>query len=688
MLSKEQQRTVLIAFILALGTALLYWPVAGFDFVNLDDPDYVLNNIHIKNGLSWSGLMWCFQAGYAQNWHPLTWFSHMFDCQLFGLRPGPPHLVNVLLHIADSIMLFVAIKRLTGAFWRGAMVAALFAWHPMHVESVAWIAERKDVLSAFFWMLTLWFYARYAEELAVKGPKSKRFYWLALLSFAFGLMAKPMIITLPCVLLLLDWWPLKRNGNFDRQTFFPLLREKAPFFLLSVASGVMTIIAQTRGGAVAALGIVSPAMRVSNVVVAYLRYIEKLLYPADLSVIYPLEFEAHPALVLSAVAFMVGASLLVFDLRTKRPYLMFGWFWFLGTLIPVIGIIQVGGQSMADRYTYIPSIGIFIVVCWLAVDVSRNLRGHAAFLAILGATTVIACAATTQRQIKYWQNSGTLFQHALAIDPNNYIAHGCYGCYLRDNGQLDQAQGEFQRAIEISPIYMVGYTFLSGVLEAKGKNDEAMRVLQDALKVRPDFSDARCEIAKLLFAQGRYPDAQRELEDGLKLDSDDAGLHLYLGYALSGQRNYVEAEEQFALAASLAPEDVASHYQWALALAAQHEYQRAIAQYRATLKLDPDFANALNNLAWILAANPDAQQRNPVEAIQLASRACALTRTNDPIKIETLANSYAAEGRFEEAVAWSQTAREVALAHGQTNIAEQNLELQKLFKAHRAYFDY
>jgi tetratricopeptide (TPR) repeat protein len=685
---KEQQRTLLIASALALGTALLYWPVAGFDFINLDDPDYVLNNVRIKNGFSWSGLAWCFQAGYAQNWHPLTWFSHMFDCQFFGLRPGPPHIVNVLLHIADSIMLFVAVKRLTGAFWRSATVAALFAWHPLHVESVAWVAERKDVLSAFFWMLTLWFYARYVETLAEQDPKSKKFYWLALVSFALGLMAKPMLITLPCALLLLDWWPLKRFSNFKRQTFFPLIREKAPFFLLAAGSGVVTVIAQTRGGAVATLGIVSLSTRASNIAVAYLRYVEKLAWPSNLSVIYPLEFKAHPMLFGIAVGFLASASILAFALKTSRPYLLVGWLWFLGTLVPVIGVIQVGGQAMADRYSYIPSIGIFMIVCWSAADLSRSWRGRAAGLSLLGTAVLAACAIQTRAEVNYWRDSGTLFSRALAIDPDNYIARGCRGCYLRDLGQLDQAQSEFQRAIEISPIYMVGYTFLSGVLEAKGKKEEAMRVLQDSLKIRADFSDARCEIAKLLFAENRYPEAQSELEEGLKLDSDDAGLRLYLGYALAGQRKYVDAEEQFALSASLAPDDPASRYQWALALAAQHEYHRAIAQYRASLKIDPDFANALNNLAWILAANPDAQERNSVEAIQLASRACALTRTNDAIKIETLANSCASAGRFDEAVAWSQKASEVALDHGQTNIAEQNVELQKLFKSRRAYFEY
>ncbi len=261
MLAKAQQRTLWVAVVLAVGTALLYWPVAGFDFINLDDNEYILNNLHVKNGFSWESLSWCFQAGYANNWHPLTWMSHILDCHLFGLRPGPPHIVNVLLHIAASVMLFIVLNRLTKCFWTSAMVSALFAWHPLHVESVAWVAERKDVLSALFWMLTLWAYVRYVEERNVQGSKVKWFYGLALLFFALGLMAKPMIVTLPFILLLLDWWPLKRVAVDDRRAFSRLILEKIPFALLAAGSCVMTLIAQNRGGAVATLEFVSSSRR-------------------------------------------------------------------------------------------------------------------------------------------------------------------------------------------------------------------------------------------------------------------------------------------------------------------------------------------------------------------------------------------------------------------------------------------
>jgi tetratricopeptide (TPR) repeat protein len=688
MFAKDQQRTVGVAAVLILGTALLYWPVAAFDFINFDDGLYVFNNDHLKNGFSWLGLRWCFQIGYAGYWHPLTWLSHMLDCQLFGLNPGPPHIVNVLLHAFNSALLFLVLKRLTQTFWRSAMVAALFAWHPLRVESVAWVAERKDVLSALFWMLALWAYVRYAEKLKSRIPNSKFYYGLTVLFFALGLMAKPMIITLPCVLLLLDWWPLGRFAPDAPKPYSRVILEKMPLFLLAAGSGILTVIAQNKGGAVATLEFVPLDTRVLNGLVCYLRYVEKLFWPANLSVIYPLVFKLPTLEVVLALVFLAGISAVALSFWKSRPYWLVGWLWFLGVLFPVIGFVQAGGQSMADRFTYLPSIGIFIIVCWAAHDLTRGWRRQRALLMPVAALALAACAMQTNAQVRYWRNSGTLFRHALAIDPDNYIAHSSYGCYLRDLGQLEQARIECQRAVEIAPIYVMGYTFLSSVLEMEGKKEDAMAALRDGLKIRPDFSGARCDLARLLFEKNLYLEAEAELEEGLKFDPTDPGLHLFLGHALAGQGKYEAAEEQFSQGARLDPQDPAIHFQWALTLAAQRKIPGAIAQYRAALQLQPDFANALNNLAWLLAANPDPALRDGAEAVQLASRACALTHTNEAIKIETLANACAEAGRFEDAVAWAQKASEVALAHGQTNVAEQNLELQKLYQSHRPFYEY
>jgi protein O-mannosyl-transferase len=650
----QRQRTIWVASLLVLGVAFLYWPVADFNFINWDDGDYVFNNSHIKTGLSWAGLRWCFQIGDASNWHPLTWMSHMLDCQLFGLKPGPPHVINVLLHAANSVLLFVALKRLTGAFWRSAMVAALFAWHPLRVESVAWVAERKDVLSALFWMLALWAYARYAEESKLRTSKLKTFYALTVVFFALGLMAKPMLVTLPCVLLLLDWWPLRRFAPGETRANRLLILEKLPFFLLTAGSCVVTMIAQNRGGAVASLEYVPLAARMSNCAASYWRYIGKLFWPADLSVLYRLNMKLPASEVIPAMAVLVVVSAIALMFWGRRPYVLVGWLWYLGVLIPVIGLVQVGAQSMADRYTYIPSIGIFIIVCWGARDLTCNLPRGALVVACAVAVVLVASASRTIGQVSYWRNSGTLFRHALAIDPDNGIARCCYGCYFRDLGQLEPARVEFQQAIKTTPDYLLGYTFLSGVLEREGRRDEAMTVLRDGLKVRPDYSDARCELARLLLAGKSYPTAETELEEGLKFDPTNPDLHFVLGQTLVARQR---------------PSD-------------------AIAQYRAALQSLPDFADALNNLAWLLASNPDPKLRNGNEAVQLASRACELTQTNDAIKIGTLADACAEAGRFEEAVAWAQKAGEIAKARGQTNVAEQNLELKKLYQAHRAFYEY
>jgi Flp pilus assembly protein TadD len=686
MFAKDKQRTVRTVMVLILGTVLLYWPVRTFDFINWDDGLYVLNNEHINHGFSWLGLRWCFQIGYAGYWHPVTWISHMLDCELFGLHPGPPHMENVLLHAANSALLFLVLKRLTRTYWRSAMVAALFAWHPLRVESVAWIAERKDVLSALFWMLALWAYVLYVEKLSFAN--SNTYYLLTLVFFALGLMAKPMIVTLPCVLLLLDWWPLGRFGPEAPHPYSRVIMEKLPFVLLAAGSSILTVIAQKQGGAVASLKFIPLETRVLNCLVSYLRYVEKLFWPSDLSVIYSFVFKLPLLEVVLAVIFLVAITAASASFWKRQPYLLVGWLWYLGVLFPVSGLVQAGGQSMADRFSYVPSIGIFIMICWAAHELTHPWRKCREALTVFGAVVLTACAMQTVAQVRYWRNSGTLFRHSLAIDPDNYIARSCYGCYLRDLGELEPARVECQRAIEICPVYMVGYTFLSGVLELQGKKEAAMAELRAALRIRPDFSGARCDLARLLFEKSLYPEAEDELEEGLKFDPTDSGLHLYLGHALVGEGKHEAAVDQFAESARLDPQDATTHFQWALALAAEHKFGQAIAQYRVALRVKPDFANALNNLAWLLSSSPDAELRNGSEAVQLALRACAITQTNEAIKIETLANACAEAGRFEEAVSWAERAREVALTHGQTNVAQQNLELQQLYRAHHAFYQY
>ncbi|HEV2394357.1 MAG TPA: hypothetical protein VG146_18565, partial [Verrucomicrobiae bacterium] len=438
-LSKENRPLGLVCLLLAFITVACYWPITRNGFVLFDDPRYIYQNPHVKAGLTWAGVAWAFTTGYASNWHPLTWISHMLDCQIFGISPGGHHFTNLLLHAINSVLLFLLLRQMTGAFWRSAFVAALFAWHPLHVESVAWAAERKDVLSTLFFLLTLWAYHKYCTPpVSIRAPASwtapvlwrfitppatdtpstvaalpaksgrglpqsktfgvaSRWYLLALLLFSLGLMSKPMLVTLPCVLLLLDFWPLNRlrtaaQGNagvspagsggvsppsqhrYFPDGLWPLVREKIPFFLLSFAASVVTFLVQRGGGAVSSLVTVPFSLRVSNALLAYVRYISKTLVPVDLSVFYPLP-EHWPILAVAGAGLLLLVwSILFFRWSGRYPYLLVGWLWFLGTLVPTIGLVQVGSQSMADRYIYIPSIGLFLMIAWGAYDAFGSSR--------------------------------------------------------------------------------------------------------------------------------------------------------------------------------------------------------------------------------------------------------------------------------------------------------------------------
>ncbi len=687
---KEQRRSVLVCLILALGAILLYWPATSFDFIYFDDPLYVVTNLHLNSGLSWRGLGWCFQAGYAANWHPLTWMSHMLDCQCFGLKPGGPHAVNLLLHAANSVLLFLVLKRMTNALWRSAMVAALFAWHPLHVESVAWIAERKDVLSTLFWMLTIWAYCNYVRKRGVLR------YFLALLLFILGLMAKPMVVTLPFVLLLLDWWPL---GRFQSKPAPPkpaddaiksyrlILLEKLPFLLLAAGSCVLTLVAQHRGGAISSFGHVPMMVRLVNSALDYLRYAEKMFWPADLSIIYPLVAKWQSRELAAAAMFLIAVSAGAMLFLKTRPYLMVGWLWYLGTLVPVIGLVQVGSQVMADRYTYIPSIGLFIMVCWGACDFIRKWRYHQIVLGFAAITTLAACARVTEKQLGYWKDSGALYRHALAVNPNNYLVHTYYGAYLREQHQLEQARMECEKAVQLNPAYALGHAFLSGVLLLEGKKSEAVSEVRTALMYEPDLRVARVNLGDILLSEDLYGEAAVEYGKALEYEPDDSILRCSLGQVLARQEKFDEARAEFETALRLNPAYTDAHYELALALSMQQKTAAAIAEYRAALKLQPNFSDALNNLAWILAANPNPQLRNGPEAVQLAERACVLTHNNQAIKVGTLAAAYAEAGRFDDAVTTAQKAHDLAVAQGKNDVAARNLELLPLYRSHRAYHE-
>ncbi len=708
----NSKRTALACLVLAAITGLLFWPVATHDFVLFDDSEYVRDNFHIFNGFSWAGLKWCFTAFYSCNWHPLTWVSHMTDCQLFGLRPGGHHATSALLHIANSTLLFLLLQRLTKAFWPSAVAAALFAWHPLHVESVAWVSERKDVLSTLFFLLTLLAYAAYVQS-KVQGSKfkvgeappssilhslSSRYYLLALFLFALGLMSKPMLVTLPFVLLLLDYWPLGRvrveseitgrgSAPSPLSRSLSLLLEKFPFFILAAISCFITLKAQKQGGAVLSLETMPLTTRLLHVPLAYWQYIEKTIYPVHLAVFYPY---AHILTLVSALVPIVGLIIittLAVRWRRTKPYWLVGWFWFLGTLVPVIGIIQVGEQTVADRYSYIPLIGLLIIVCWEVFAWAEESKRNQIIATGGTVAALCVCLVLTPTQLSYWKDSGTLFAHVIEVMPENHVAHAVYALYLSDHHQLQKAQTEAEASLRISPDYSLGHLHLGQILFLQNKLDEAEKHLRRAAELYPGLTDANRLLGEIFLARNSPAAAVEQLELGLKISPNAPNLHCVLGRALMMLGKLPEAEAELRAALQLVSQYPEAHYQLALALSAQKKIKEAASHYREALQLEPNFPEALNNLAWLLAADADPNNRNGGEAVKMAEQACALTHNQQTMMIGTLAAAYAEAGRFPEAIASAEKARQLALDHGEKNLAEKNSEMLLLYRANRPYHE-
>ncbi|HZM06071.1 MAG TPA: tetratricopeptide repeat protein [Candidatus Saccharimonadales bacterium] len=693
MILSERRRTCFICLVIALGTLVLYAPAFKYGFINFDDPEYVVNNAHLAHGFSWAAVKWCFQPGYASNWHPLTWLSHMLDCQWYGLQPGGHHITNVIIHAVNSMLLFLALQRMTKTFWRSAMAAMLFAWHPLRVESVAWISERKDVLSALFWLLTIIAYLRYVER------RSKIRYGVVLLLFALGLMVKPMLVTLPFVLLLLDWWPLGRfnskRGSTQRQiqkdskreapsTIRQLILEKLPFVIMAVVCCFLTVIAQRREDSLISLTDYPLGIRWASAVISYFTYIAKTIWPSALSVIYPIRHGILISQFAVACSSLICFSVLVIRFRKTSPYLLVGWLWYLGALVPVIGIVQVGSQSMADRYTYIPSIGLFMMLCWGLYDLCRAWRYHRTLMTLLSSTALLACWIDARGQLQCWENSGVLFAHSLKLDPDNYIARTFYGAFLRDENELEQARSELERVVRDAPYYPLGHVILGQILLSEGDLDGAAAQMRLGVNLRPNQTWARLQLGKVFLAQKLPKLAADELAKALECDPRNYEVRGLLGTALEAQGRFEDAEAQFAEAAQLAPQSAEAHYQLALDFSREEKTGEAVVQYKVAVELDPKFSEALNNLAWILATDPHPEIRNGVEAVELATKACALV-PSQPMMIGTLASAYAEVGRFDEAVALAQKASDLALAQGRKQVAAKNLELLKLYRARQAY---
>ena len=709
--SSARPAVVTICFALLGLVVAVYWPVGRFQFIHCDDPEYVWRNPHVQAGLTGAGLVWAFTASHAGNWHPITWLSHMLDCQLFDVNPGAHHVINLSLHAANVVLLFLLLRRLSGAFWRSALVAALFGLHPMHVESVAWISERKDVLSTLFFLLTIWAYAEYAvhrtqssarvvrgwkfnvgsstfelrfmERISASKLLRAGYFWYAsaLLFFALGLMSKPMLVTTPLVLLLLDYWPLNRilpsqnvqgevspintplqrgvapdplrgnrfNGFLQTaqtvetvsvppklgstplkrgvneksaprcKPLLQLILEKAPFFTLSIISSILTLNSEQHGNALMPIASVPMDLRIENAALAYVSYLGKMFWPAKLAFPYPYPTNIRTELAAGAFLLIIALCAVAWAWRLKRPWFAVGWLWFLGTLFPVIGLVQAGNQAMADRYSYIPFIGAFIALAWGAEELSSRSRSYRIAAASAAGVLLVLCAGLTAIQVRFWQNSETLFRHSIAVTTRNSSAQMNLGAALAEEGKLDEAAQCFNEALRISPNYAEAQSNLGFVLAAQGKWSDAIAAYRAALANNPRISQ----------------------------------IHYLLGSALL----------------------------------AQHKVDEAIPEYQTALELDPEHQLALNDLAWVFATASEPRFRDGARAVSLAERACRLTNFQAPQYIGTLAAAYAEAGRFDDAVKSADLARNLAERVGDHGLAEKNDQLLLLYRQGRSFHE-
>jgi len=585
---------------LALGglLVLLVFAVFGravcFDFVNFDDDVYVTANRNVRAGVTLQGITWAFLTCHGANWHPLTWLSHMLDCEWFGLNPAGHHFSGLVLHAANVALLFFVLKRMTRARWPSAVVAALFAVHPLRVESVVWVSERKDVLSGLFWMLTLWAYARYVARPALLP------YAITLGVFAAGLLAKPMLVTLPCALLLLDYWPLERWRGL-RRGGWRLFWEKAPMFALAAVSCAATILAQNRGGAVRAIQSIPIPWRLTNALVSFVAYVWKSLWPAHLAVFYP-----HPGSTLktwevAGAGLAIGCvTLLAVHGRRRYAYAFMGWLWYLGTLLPVIGIIQVGSQAMADRYTYLPQIGLLIAGVWGVAAFTSKWRHRRAIRCVLAATCLTTLIFFTWFQVGHWRSSVALFEHALRVTANNPVAHNCLGAALYNQGDIEKAVTHYRAALRIKPDHVKAMTNLGVALAAQGRPGEALSLFNKALEIDPDSAEAHYNLGIALLGLRRDDEAARHLRAVLAARPDDASALNNLGVALARQGDLDGAIARYHQALELDPGFTLAHINLANALFNRGAIAKAIERYTVSLRLDPNNVDAHYNLGVAL----------------------------------------------------------------------------------------
>jgi tetratricopeptide (TPR) repeat protein len=630
------RRDPLVILALVVVTVAAFWRVGQCSFVNYDDPAYVSGNPLVQRGLTVEGIQWAFGSlhGDVTYWHPLTWLSHMLDCEIFGVRPGAHHWVSLFFHSLNCVLLFVFLRRMTGALWRSALVAGLWSIHPLQVDSVAWIAERKNLLSALFWLLASIAYVRYAEK-----PGAVR-YGLVVVAMALGLMCKPVLVVLPCALLLLDFWPLRRvawmrpavepvspEGGTAVPQFAPagfgrLVLEKIPLFALAAVASAITMGAHVSMGSLAQEDYLPLRLRLANAAVSYVRYLNKFIWPGDLAVMYPHPIVWPGWMVWGSVGILAVATIIILLAWRRAPYLPVGWCWFLGVLVPFIGLVQAGLQSMADRFVYLPLIGLLLATVWGIADWAAQWRPRRSAALGLAGLALAGLLGATHRQVGYWRDSESLFRRAVAVTENNYVMLGNLASTLYEQGMT----GGDRRKLE-----------------------EALVYAEAAVRAHPRRYPTRIVLAMVLDGLGRTAESGGQLVTACEFAPMDALLRFHLGRMLAEKGRIPEA----------------------------------VLQYRISLRLEPNRPGTLNNLAWLLATHPDARNRDGAEAVRLADRACELTGRREAVLLGTLAAAYAEANRFPDAVKAAEEAIALARASGAQALVETNRLYLELYRANR-----
>jgi len=690
---------------LITATLVAYEPIRHNSFVTYDDYSYIVNNPQVTSGLSWQSLGQAFTKPHFFMWHPLTTISHILDYQFFGPNPFGHHLVSVLFHITVVLLLFWIFKNITGTMWTSAFVAAVFALHPVQVESVAWAAERKTVLSGLFWLLTMATYIRYTRQ-----PRLGR-YIVVLLVFGLCIMTKPVVVTLPLALLLLDYWPLLRfatkGGPLERiggpgppmagklryatpgrqkASLKWLIIEKIPLLAMSAFLSVMTFVAQKQGGVVPTLEKMPLDYRIANMFLSYIRYIGKMLWPSGLAVCYP-----HPRAVFSdapvvmcAMLFIVLTVLSIYIGRRRR-YVAVGWLWYIGTLVPVIGLVQSGAQAMANRYMYIPMLGLLIIIAWAIKDFIVKRPRIRIAVAVVGVIALSSLLILTRMQVKHWQNTLTLFDYALKVTEDNVLAENSYGCALFEEGRVDEAERHLRNAVRISPVFVDARNNLAKVCLKQGRINEAIEHFNELIRRNEGTAEMYYNLAVALGMQNKYDDAIKYFVKSLELNPNDPDTHKRMGITLLAAGKPEEAIVHFNESLRMKANQAEVYVNLGKANSQLGKYESAIQNWTRALELKPDSVDALNNIAWLLATFGEVTTENANKAIELAQHACELTGYNDAEFLDTLAAAYAATGKFGDAKATANKALSIAKSSGREDLAGEIAKRKKLYEAGQPY---